>query len=637
MWNQHLFPLICLAVALGHATPNAVPKRKTSQILNKYDFIIAGGGTAGLTVADRLSAAFPNKTVLVVEYGDLEYARGAFDPPDIVFGAATTAQRPGLFNFESLPNAEVKNRTASLLVGKTVGGSSAVNGMVFDRPSRFDFEAWAQACSPEFDASEHKWDWEGVFPYFKKSVTFTEPLPETARKYGYTWDMAYAYNGSTPIYSSFPPFLWADYTIMREAFQDAGVKAAAECAGGDKEGLCWMPISENPMTSRRSHAGLGHYAALPPRPNYHLLVRHQVVRVIYPNGIASGPPSVEVRSLDDGSFSNITAVAEVIISAGALHTPTILQRSGIGSRTFLESASIPVLQALPGVGANFHDHSGPGLNWNYTRPGNFTPMPSDMLDHAFAADAAAGFNETPARGPYTLGMSNSGIYLSLANMTTVHMSIVNKIRSMAAGDFAIHLPDDYKRDATLVAGYQRQLSVLADFYANPKAPSMETPWATGTRAVAIMLHPLSRGTVRINLTDSLSQPILDYRSGSNPIDFDLHLVHLKYLRRVLDTPTMRKYGAIETSPGLSAQSDDALREYTKDDMQFSYMHPCCTAAMFPRELGGVVGPDLRVYGLNSLRVVDISILPFLVSSHTSSTAYALGEKAADIIIASWTL
>lgn len=439
--------------------------------------------------------------------------------------------------------------------------------------------------------------------------------------------MAGAYNGSTPIYSSFPPFLWPDYTVMREAFQEAGVKAATECAGGDKEGLCWMPTSENPMTSRRSHAGIGHYAALSPRPNYHLLVKHQVVRVLYPNGIASGPPLVEVLSLDDGSFVNVTAAAEVVISAGALHTPTILQRSGIGSRSVLESAGIQVLQSLPGVGANLQDHSGPGLSWNYTRPGNFTPMPSDMLDLAFAADAAAGFNETPARGPYTLAMSNSGIYLSLANLTTAHMSIINQIRSMAAGDPAMYLPDDYKRDSTLIAGYKRQLSVLAEFYANPKAPSLETPWATGTRAVAIMLHPLSRGTVRLNTTNHLSKPILDYRCGSNPIDFDLHLAHLKFLRRIiLYTPTMRRYGASETKPGLSSQSDDALREYIKDDMQFSYMHPCCTAAMLPRELGGVVGPDLRVYGLNGLRVVDISILPFLVSSHTSSTAYALGEK-----------
>jgi choline dehydrogenase len=113
----------------------------------------------------------PAGTVLVVEYGEVEYARGAFDPPDIEFGAASSAPRPESFNYQSLPNAQVKNKTAVVLTGKTVGGSSAINGMVFDRPSRFDLDAWAQAAGPAFDASEYKWNWEGIFPYYKKVFT----------------------------------------------------------------------------------------------------------------------------------------------------------------------------------------------------------------------------------------------------------------------------------------------------------------------------------------------------------------------------------------------------------------------------------------------------------------------------------
>ena len=115
----------------------------------------------------------------------------------------------------------MNNKTAAVTIGKTVGGSSAVNGMAFDRPSRFDHEAWAKVSSPYFDASEYKWDWDGIFPYFKKvrnfnttwinvnplqSVTFTEPPPEIVKEHGYTWDLS-AYGGSTPIFSSFPPFL----------------------------------------------------------------------------------------------------------------------------------------------------------------------------------------------------------------------------------------------------------------------------------------------------------------------------------------------------------------------------------------------------------------------------------------------
>lgn len=108
------------------------------------------------------------ENVLVVEYGDVEYACGVFDPPDLIYGPPSTEPRPGVFNLQSLPNPAMKNKTADVVIGKTVGGSSSVNGMAFDRPSRFDHEAWAKVNSPYFDASEHKWDWDGIFPYFKK-------------------------------------------------------------------------------------------------------------------------------------------------------------------------------------------------------------------------------------------------------------------------------------------------------------------------------------------------------------------------------------------------------------------------------------------------------------------------------------
>ncbi|KAF2873232.1 hypothetical protein BDV95DRAFT_490607 [Massariosphaeria phaeospora] len=624
-----------LLATLATASPYAAIKRQTTQLHESYDFIIAGGGTAGLTVADRLSETFPEKTVLVVEYGDIAYAPGVFDPPDTVWGGASTAPRPGIFSFQSLPNSEVKNRTAVVLAGQTVGGSSAVNGMFFDRGSRFDYDAWARAGSPEFDASEHKWDWQGLFPYFRKSVTFTEPHPDIVEKYGYSWDTS-AFGGSTPIHSSFPPFQWADHFVARQAWEEMGVRVADECAGGDKEGVCWVPLSQHPVTARRSHAGLGHYASVATRPNYHLLVQHQVTRVVYPKDVSSGPPLVELRSLTNATVSNITAKAEVILAAGTFHTPTILQRSGIGPAPFLAEVGIPLVLDLPGVGANLHDHSGPTFSWNYTKPGNFSPMPSDMLDVTFAADAAAQFNDTPARGPYTLAMANSAMYVSLPNLTTSHTTITNKIRAMATdGSASSYLPAAYLSDPTLLAGYARQLSILSAFLSNPQAPSLEVPFATGTSSRAFLLHPLSRGTVRLNHTSPLSQPTLDYRSASNPVDFDLHVAHLRFLREMLATPTMRRYGAEETGPGAHVQSDEALREYVKDTLTFSFMHPCCTAAMLPRGLGGVVGPDLRVHGAGGLRVVDVSVLPFLVSAHTSATAYAVGEKAADIIIGSW--
>ncbi|KAK4238678.1 GMC oxidoreductase [Achaetomium macrosporum] len=633
--------LVSLA-ALAGASPvqHGSLKRQVSQLRDKYDFVVVGGGTSGLTVADRLSAAFPAKTVLVIEYGDVHFAPGVFDPPtDWITPAPDSAPA---WSLTSLPNPDMGNKTAFVQAGQVVGGSSAVNGQFFDRPDRFDCDAWTEAGGPEFAQGDITWSWSGMFPYFKKSVTFTEPTADIVRQYNYTWDMS-AYGGSTPIHSTYGPFQWADQTVLGKAWMEMSIKPVKECAGGDKEGICWVPTSQHPVTGERSHAGLGHYADVQPRANYDLLVQHQVVRVVYPKGTNTSPPLVETRSLADDHLFNVTVQGEVIISAGALHTPTVLQRSGIGPASFLASAGIPVVLDLPGVGSNLQDHAGPPVTWNYTQPYEFFPLPSEMTSNAtFKSDAIAAFNATPAGGPYTLAGGNSAIYVSLPHMTPNYTTIVSKIRQMATSNSAAsYLPPDLQSESSIIAGYHAQLLALANLLSNRAAPSLETPWATsefpaGTAAWSFLLHPLSRGTVRLNLTDPLAPPVLDYRAGSNPVDFDMHLAQVRYLRRLLETPTMQQHGATETGPGADVAGDDeALVEYVKQQIVLSFMHPCCTAAMLPRNRGGVVGVDLKVHGAKGLRVVDISVLPLVPGAHLSATAYAVGEKAADIIIREW--
>jgi choline dehydrogenase-like flavoprotein len=257
-------------------------------------------------------------------------------------------------------------------------------------------------------------------------------------------------------------------------------------------------------------------------------------------------------------------------------------------------------------------------------------MPSDMLNATFAAAAAVAFNDTPAHGPYTLAMSNSAIWVSLPNMTADYSAVLDRIHTMAANveksSEGAHLPIDYGSDPTLIEGYQDQLLAIANLLANPRAPSLESGFTTGTTAAAVHLHPLSRGTVRLNLSDPLQPPVLDYRSASNPIDIELHLIHLRYLRRMVDTKTLMALGAFEASPGSGLQSDEQLLTYIRNRTVQSFMHPCCTSAMLPRKKGGVVAPDLRVYGARGLRIVDAGVFPILPSAHLSATAYAVAEK-----------
>lgn len=387
-----LLTLATVELAISQQVKGAFP-----DLRDAYDFVIVGGGTAGLTVADRLTEAFPSskslaecsspviaapsvckrlmgkrtENTLVIEYGDIEYAPGQFDPPKIVWGeGGGYASR---WELSSTPSPELNNNTAFVMAGKAVGGSSATNGMVFDRGSKYDYDAWQDLQEDDNDNTgtghadknnSHRWDWESLYPFFKKSVTFTPPPPEVARKYNYTWDSS-AYGNITPIHASFPAFQWGDHFAVRKAWEDIGIGSNKECADGNKEGLCWVPVSQHPVTARRSHAGLGHYAdVVKTRDNYHLLVRHQVTRLLYPGGdTTAGPPLVEMRSLNSGELANISVKAEVVLSAGVFGSTSVLQRSGIGPAAFLKSLGIPVVMDLPGVGANLQDHSGPVVSW----------------------------------------------------------------------------------------------------------------------------------------------------------------------------------------------------------------------------------------------------------------------------------
>ncbi len=575
-------------------------------------------------------------------------------------------------SLNSLPSPSLNNNTAFVIVGKVVGGSSATNGMFFDRGSRFGYDAWDQLQADDHNKHVGKgkgsgrrirWNWDSIYPYFKKSVTFTPPPVSVATKYNLTWDTS-VFGNVTPIHASLPPFQWGDAWVPPHAWEDMGIPAKRECADGNKEGLCWIPISQHPVTARRSYSGIAHYSAVVgSRTNYHLLVRHQVTRLVYPGGeLKARPPVIEVRSLQDGRVSTLTAKAEVILSAGAFGTPVILQRSGIGPAEFLRNANIPVVLDLPGVGANLHDHSGPQIRWNCkssfssgkpcfspirdgqssltTQPDTTTPifpgpMPTDMLDPVFAAQALADFNATPATGPYTIAMSNRAIWISLPNMTLPSQlsSILSQIHSLATTNTTNHsslyLPDAYSSSPTLLKGYQSQLSVLQTLLSNPRAPSMESAFTTGNTVPAGMLHPFSRGTVRLNLTNPLGPPILDYRSASNPLDMSLHLIHLRYLRKTLDTQTMKSLNAVEVSPGpgIKDEDEEKLVEYIRGNTVQSFMHPCCTAAMMPETHGGVVDTGLRVHGLGGrVRVVDAGVFPVLPSAHLSATVYAVAEK-----------
>ncbi|KAK4158752.1 GMC oxidoreductase [Cladorrhinum sp. PSN259] len=510
------------SIGIPKNAEHASLKRHVSQLHDSFDFIIVGGGISGLTVANRLSAAFPTKSVLVVEYGEIVHTKSLFKPPNNWYEDPPAGP---MWVYKSLPNVECDNKSATIPAGKLLGGCSAVNGQFLDWGSKHSYDAWAEVAGPGFGKGSIKWNWKGLFP-----VTFTPPERTFAEQYGYRWDSS-AY-GNGPVQAMLPPFQWADNHVKVEAFQDMGLEVAKECAGGDKHGIRWVPTSQHPVTAARSHSGIAHYADLLPRANYHLLLKHQGIKVIYPRGPKHGPPTVQVRSVIDNTFSNLRAKVEVIISAGGLNTTSLLQRSGIELASFLRKANIPVVLDLPGVGANLQDHYGPSVFWNYSKP---YPDTFHIKQNAtFKEKAIAQFNQIPARGPYTLAGGNLAIYVSLQKLSpSGWKSTFSNIRnSIADSSYISYLPEEIRSEKTIVAGYRHQLLTVANLLSDERS---------GFNISA----PLDNGAL-----------VIDYRAGTNPAGFNLYMAYLRYLRKILDIPTYKALAPVELSPGEEVANED---------------------------------------------------------------------------------
>lgn len=251
----------------------------------------------------------------------------------------------------------LNNRVIDVLAGKVVGGSSAVNAMMTIRGSSGDYDRWGK-----FFGEDSDWSWEGMLPYFKRALTFVPPNEDVAEEAGIVYDSSY-WGGSSGVYTSWPSFQFPGTMAQLEAWKEVpGVEFPPDSGAGET-GVFWYPQFMDPDLGERSYARTGHYSNLE-RENYHLITNSKAIRVVIDDGTATG---VTFRPADDpeGEVITVSAKREVIVSAGAVHSPQVLQLSGIGPSDVLESAGIETIVDLPGVGQNFQDH--PMLTARFTR------------------------------------------------------------------------------------------------------------------------------------------------------------------------------------------------------------------------------------------------------------------------------
>ncbi|KAK6849257.1 oxidoreductase [Apiospora arundinis] len=495
----------------------------SSLVKDAYDYVIVGGGTSGLTVADRLSED-GKVTVLVIENGPIPDSAAVTE----VRGGFGGFSSPYFYRIQSVPQPELHNVSYPVLIGNAVGGSSAVNAMMTVRGTSEDYDRWGQLYRGGGSGRASPWGWDGLLPYFKKALTFTEPGPAVKDAVNITYDPAYWGNTST-VYAGWPSFQYPGLVPQIEAFRDLpGVEFPPD-SGAGRAGVYWFPTFMDPRKVQRSYARTGHYDGIN-RTSYDLVYNSKVTRINIQDLTANGV-SFQTKVNNATRLVKVKARKEVILAAGAVHTPQLLQLSGVGPKSLLDEAGIETVVNLPGVGQNFQDHP--------------------MLGIAIAC-------------PYSIGIGNVAAWLGMRAISPErHETIASKLE---AQDHAAYLPPD--TDPTVIA------HSTASPYPAPACPAGPLYFCT----------PLSRGSVQLNTSapdPAASEPIVDYRTLSNPLELEILTEFVRFTRAYHFNTSLAAYDPHELMPGVNVTSDEDIGAYIRRSLSPSEYHPSGTAAMLP--------------------------------------------------------
>jgi len=526
----------------------------------RYTHIVVGAGAAGCAVAARLSEE-PSNRVALLEAG------GPDRNPLIHMPAGFTKLTGPSVNwgFQTVPQAELNNRPMHYPQGRTLGGSTSINAMIYIRGHRLDYDEWR-------DLGNEGWGYDDVLPYFRKSENNERPGLEDGHGRG----------GPLNVADLRSPHPFA--ALFIEAAQQAGLPRNDDFAGASQEGVGWYQVTQR--NGERWSVARAYLDPVRGRSNLRIETGALVTQILF-----DGRRAVGVRFEQGGQARELRARREVLLAAGALQTPQLLMVSGVGPGEHLRELGIATVADLP-VGDNLQDHPDIIIN----RRVDNTDLLGLSPVGAWKLLRAIGRWRRERRGVLTSNFAEAGAF-------------VRTLPDQARPDLQLHFV------IGMVDNHNRTLH-----------------WGHGMSCHACPLRPKSRGTVRLASASMRDAPLIDPRFLSHEDDLETLVRGFRLVRRIFAQPAFAPYGGGDPKRELyhgEARTDDDIRAAIRAHADTIY-HPVGTCRMGSDD-STVVDPQLRVRGVEGLRVIDASVMPTLVSGNTNAPVVMIAERASDLI------
>jgi choline dehydrogenase len=531
----------------------------------EYDYIVVGAGSAGAVVANRLSADARNR-VLLLEAGQASNP-WSFLP---VGSARLIANPRANWLYSSEPEASTDGRRLPVPRGKLLGGSSAINGMAFVRGQAQDFDSWAQMGNAG-------WSYEAVLPFFKRMETYQGGGDDSLR------------GRDGPITVTDPPPADPVFRALIEAAGQVGIRHNPDYNGAAQDGIAMSQASIS--AGRRMSTARCYLDPARRRPNLRIET-DALARTLTFDGRRCIGVRYTVGEGNRGEMREATAAREVVVSAGTINSPQLLELSGIGQPERLRALGIAVRHALPGVGENLRDHYAPRTRWKV---------------------GARGYTwNDRGRG---IGLVWQALRYALTRRGML-ATVGAPIRAFVRSREGLAAPD-------LLLGWVPMFTVPG-----PRGPRIAAE--SGMTCYAHPMRPESKGHVHVVSADPRHPPAINFNFLSAAIDGELTVRAIRIARAIMTAPAMAPLQLTEVGPGPDRRSDAEILDWVRKVGETTY-HPVGTCKMGADPMA-VVDPELRVHGIGGLRIADASIMPALTSGNTNAPAIMIGEKAADMLL-----